>query len=828
MKNNDMPKSRYQHILLPGPSNVTEFTSVGSGGDKKSLPERDRKSHGEYLRGKLDQSWSEAEGEMVAFHAERHGVYLEFIRPTGFESTLKSLENLRKGIRLCNVRIEQVEQNDETQKEITYATVYIPNDERRFFFDKLEEYLTETPDNSKPKNAPLIESIDDIRNALLVESFWQDDKALIPKVEPQWCEVWLRDEEDNVVENFEQLLASHNIESKPESILFPERSVKLVKVSGKQLANLTLNSDNIAEYRRAKETSDFWISQTPSEQAKWVDDLLDRLEINMGSQVSVCILDTGVNNGHPLIAPILKNEDCQAINSAWGTHDHKGHGTLMAGLVAYGDLQGKLESITPVKLTHSLESVKILPPPKQGKNDPEFWGSITIQGISLAEIQNPNNKRITCMAVTAEDTRDRGRPTSWSAAIDKITSGATESDGEKRLIILAVGNIQDDNQLKNYPSAQITDSIHDPAQAWNALTVGAYTQFTDIINSEYSEYSSVAGKNQLSPFSTTSFVWEDKWPVKPEVVFEGGNVAVTKGGFVSRCEDLSLLSTSYKPLQKAFDIFEMTSAATAQAAHFAATTQSNYPNYWPETIKALVVHSAEWPDELKRQFARNESKTELKKVLNACGYGVPSLERALYCASNSLTLVAQAKIQPFGKNKTNEMHLYDLPWPKEILLGLGETPVEMRVTLSYFIEPGPGEIGWKDRYMYPSHGLRFELNSPTESIEEFVKRINKAAREKDEGKPGTSSPSSHWLIGANNRDKGSLHSDIWKGTAADLAESNKIAVIPRTGWWRKRNHLKKFNSKTRYSLIVSIRTPEEDIDIYTPVKVQISSIAIQV
>ncbi len=91
-----MPKSRYQHILLPGPSNVTEFTSVGSGGDKKSLPERDRKSHGEYLRGKLDQSWSEAEGEMVAFHAERHGVYLEFIRPTGFESTLKSLENLRK------------------------------------------------------------------------------------------------------------------------------------------------------------------------------------------------------------------------------------------------------------------------------------------------------------------------------------------------------------------------------------------------------------------------------------------------------------------------------------------------------------------------------------------------------------------------------------------------------------------------------------------------------------------------------------------------------------------------------------------------------------
>lgn len=49
-------------------------------------------------------------------------------------------------------------------------------------------------------------------------------------------------------------------------------------------------------------------------------------------------LDTGVSNGHPLIEPVLNTEDCQSVNPEWGSHDHDKHGTLMAGLSAYGSL----------------------------------------------------------------------------------------------------------------------------------------------------------------------------------------------------------------------------------------------------------------------------------------------------------------------------------------------------------------------------------------------------------------------------------------------------------------------------------------------------------
>lgn len=164
------------------------------------------------------------------------------------------------------------------------------------------------------------------------------------------------------------------------------------------------------------------------------------------------------------------------------------------------------------------------------------------------------------------------------------------------------------------------------------------------------------------------------------------------------------------------------------------------------------------------------------------------------------------------------MHLYDLPWPKDILSSLpDDAQVQMRITLSYFPEPGPGEIGWRDRYRYASYGLRFDVKSPSEEREEFLRRINMSERTEEEGHPHTQSASEHWVIGPNGRNRGSIHSDIWKGTAAELAASDVIAIYPVIGWWRERAHLGRWNKLGRYSLIVSISTTAEDIDIYTPV-----------
>ena len=567
------------------------------------------------------------------------------------------------------------------------------------------------------------------------------------------------------------------------------------------------------------------------EQAEWVADLLSRCHVDGDTDVSVCILDTGVNNGHPLLAPVLHDNDCLSVDPEWGVHDHdndtNGHGTRMAGTVAFGDLRRCLSNGGPVLLRHRLESVKILPPPPE-MHRPDLWGHVTAQGVSRAEIQAPERKRILCMAVTASDTRDQGRPSSWSGAMDQLAAGADTDDEVHRLIIVSAGNLTDRYNPADYPRSQCADSVHDPAHAWNVLTVGACTALDHIEDPTYAGYQPIAPKECLSPFSTTSVTWDKKWPLKPEIVMEGGNLAHDGAGFITECEELSLLSTFWKPTESHFYPFNMTSAATAQAAWFAGRIQSEYPSIWPETVRALIVHSAEWTETLKEKFLPpSPSKADKEKLLRVCGYGVPDLDRALFSASNALTLIAQAELQPFdrkdgGGYRTKDMHFYDLPWPRDVLLNLPlQTPVKMRMTLSYFIEPGPGEVGWKDRYRYASHALRFDVNSPGETREDFRKRINRAAREADEGRPDTSSAAGHWYFGSNARDKGSIHSDIWEGTAAQLADSHLIAVYPVVGWWRERAHLGRWGCRTRYAFVVSIFTPEENVDIYTPVANQV-------
>jgi hypothetical protein len=297
-------------------------------------------------------------------------------------------------------------------------------------------------------------------------------------------------------------------------------------------------------------------------------------------------------------------------------------------------------------------------------------------------------------------------------------------------------------------------------------------------------------------------------------------------------DDLDLLSTSKSFSIKPFDTINATSAATAQASWFAAQIAHLYPDAWAETLRGLIVHSSSWTPAMRSQM-NVRSNRELKNLLRVFGYGIPNLEKALYSTESALTFISQEVIQPFAfkskngkvttETETNDIHFYELPWPSEQLLELGNTDVKLRITLSYFIEPGAGAIGWKDRYRYASHGLRFELNKPNETSSAFKKRINKAAREGNEEVATGNSGSDRWAIGSNSRNNGSIHSDFWEGTAAELATCNLIGVFPVVGWWRERKHLGKVETPTRYSLIISLETPAINIDLYTIVNAMIET-----
>ena len=202
------------------------------------------------------------------------------------------------------------------------------------------------------------------------------------------------------------------------------------------------------------------------------------------------------------------------------------------------------------------------------------------------------------------------------------------------------------------------------------------------------------------------------------------------------------------------------------------------------------------------------------------GFGAPSLKRALRSLDNDVTMVIERTMQPFqgqGSDiKTKDLVLHRLPWPGAILEKLGAANVELRVTLSYFIEPNPGERGQTRRHGYASHGLRFEVKRSSESADAFIRRINAQA-----GTRATAPQDPSWELGHRLRNRGSLRADIWKGSAADLAARDAIAVYPTGGWWRENPSHKRGNSQVRYSLIVSLRTAET-VQLYNAIQTQIT------
>lgn len=781
-------------------------------------PARVRAAHAAYLEQALGAAVATARQHLdardPAIAEGERGFYLDFDVPADHQSALDGLENRQKKIEL--VAVKPPADGEETVR----ATVFVPEAQADYFAAKVEQYRAEETKNGNPKNQNLVARIDDVRLSA-VRSLFTDDEALYPPDGRQaWWEVWLR---DGKLPAFRTVAERLNVALKPHLVSFPERDVVLALADPATMARLVLHSDAVAELRAAKDTPSFFLDMRPVEQAEWAGDLVDRSTAPAALAPAVCILDSGATQGHPLIEPGLEPADQHAYDPAWGVGDSafwNGHGTMMAGVALHGDVEASLVTGEHLDLTHRLETVKVLPPNAQ--NDPELYGAVTEVGIGKAEAQAPRRRRVFCMAVTSSVGLGRGRPSSWSAAVDKLCYGG---GGGRRLMILAAGNIRDPILPAEYLDGNDLAEAENPCQAWNALVAGAYTDKITINHPDFADWDAVAPAGDLSPASRTSTIWDRQWPIRPDVVFEGGNFAHDGINPAEAIDDLQLITTHYRPTMRLFDSFGDTSAASALAANFSARIMAGRPELWPETVRALMVHSAEWTPAMRAWFNAAGSQAQKAALLRRYGWGVPDLDRALLSASNDATLMIEDALLPFRREKsqikTRDMHLHHLPWPRDELLALGDQDVELRVTLSYFVEPNPGERGWTRRHRYASHSLRFAVKRSLESLQQFRQRINRAAQSEEEGDVGAAAGGDGWLLGIV-RDRGSVHSDVWRGSAAALAERDAIGIFPVGGWWKEKPGLQRWDRSARYSLLVSIRAPEAEVDLYTAIENRIA------
>ncbi|MET3975030.1 S8 family peptidase [Cellulosimicrobium sp. 4261] len=833
-----MSERNRPHILIPSPPITEGFTPIGAGGREPRPFTGNRGSHGRRLKREFEQAWPEDQQE--------EGTTITFESFPGLQLALESLDPQGSGEQpeLLSVSTREVD-----GAAVQVATVFIPFGKKAYFLQRLEQYVATATDD-KAKNAKLVEGIRTIRRATIRE-LWTDPDELFPSFlgDSRWWEVWLRKRDGREQQRLSEYAAAHQLRTSDHYLGFNDRTVVLLKATANQLAETFEALDDIAELRQPHEVSSFLTELPASEQREWVEDLRSRLEVAGPDAPVVCVLDTGVQDAHPLLSDSLDGTDLHTADPAWAVRPIEAHGTEMAGLALYRDLSAALTSRVPIRLSHRLESVKILP--DRGENDGELYGAVTARAVDRPEISAVNRSRVFMLAVTAPVTggaADAGKPSSWSAAVDALAFGRAIDDTDPkltyldrdevrrpRLFVVSAGNIRDLRPGDDHLARSDTEPVEEPAQAWNALTVGAYSPHDDMAAapSDFAGWVPVAPRGELAPTSRTSVILDrKKWPFKPEVVADGGNAAVAPNATdIDTPPNLALLTTRLQRTGEGyFTTTRDTSAATAQVASIAAEIMAAYPTLRPETVRAMIVHSAEWTEAMRSQIdAVSSRKSEIGALLRRYGMGVPNATRATSSAIDALTLVAESQIHPFerdgsGEPKLCEMNLHELPWPAQQLEALGSANVRLRVTLSYFVEPNPSNRGWSGRYAYPSHGLRFTTKRAVESVAAFRERINKRARD-DSWLSTTSRPEGGWLFGADQQQApGSLHTDIWTGTAADLASKGAIAVYPVAGWWKRRPKLDQSELGVDYSLVVSIESPDVEVDLWTPVMQQITPV----
>lgn len=338
------PRDRF-HILVRQPATAEEYTSYASGRGSLRPPAPIREEHGRLLVEEaqgvavLARERRTATGSELGLRPTAEGLYITFESWPGFELELSTFDPLNAPPELVAVR-----EVGEGEEAVQLATVYVPEGSLSFFLGRFEQYTTEDTPTGKPRHANMVERIAGLRLAT-VEALWTDDPGGFPAPDDVvWWEVWLRVSDGREVDRLRIYASIAGLAISNRQLVFDNRVIVLVRASAQQLGSALDIIDDFAELRSAHTNASFFTHLSQIEQADWVDELVARTEPAPDEAPAACVLDTGVTRGHPLLEPSLGEADMHACDPGWGAHDHHGHGTAMAGVALYGDLNPLLRA----------------------------------------------------------------------------------------------------------------------------------------------------------------------------------------------------------------------------------------------------------------------------------------------------------------------------------------------------------------------------------------------------------------------------------------------------------------------------------------------------
>lgn len=387
----------------------------------------------------------------------------------------------------------------------------------------------------------------------------------------------------------------------------------------------------------------------------------------------LCIIDSGLTAGHPMIGPAVG--EATSASTGLGPADEHGHGTMVGGLALYGDVGSCIDAGAFVP-TLKLFSARVLN--AQGEFDDE-----TLVTTQMRKAIEYFREAYGCKVfnISLGDPRmpyTGGKLSSWAAILDTL---ARE---QGVVVVVSAGNYEyepvasetPDHHVTGYPQYLLTASakVLEPSTGCLVLTVGSLAESAALPPREAgrARFRVIAGENQPSPFTRSGPGIGGA--IKPELCEIGGNTAYdTTARNVDDIDELSVVSTHKDYASRLFGAQIGTSFAAPRVAHAAARLFAEFPKASANLVRALIASSAEVPEPCLDLL----EPIDKDAVLQLCGYGRPDLGRASLSAENRVLLHAEGLL-PFDR-----FHIYEVPIPEEFYSEKGER----RISVSLAFDP---------------------------------------------------------------------------------------------------------------------------------------------
>lgn len=457
---------------------------------------------------------------------------------------------------------------------------------------------------------------------------------------------------------------------------------------------------------------------------------IDVKDVNKGSipdsdSPAIIVFDSGVISGHPLLTNGMGDEisgeyliDPEKFENKYS--DDVGHGTGVAGISLFGDIKCRIESLNFDPQVYIL-SCKVLFKEEYGEtglfeakfSDRVLLQNQLLQGINYFTDKFPENQKV--INISFNDCKEfykLNHQTQIASFIDEI---ASESNC---IFIISAGNQELDFSLK-YPDALLEDNINvkitDPASSAYALSVGSIAQ--SYIQSGYQRLF-VPEKDFPSPFTRVGPGLNGM--IKPDLVECGGNYPMSdfSDSFPNEDAGIVTLNHNWTKEKKLFRFDIGTSYSAPMISYYAAHLWKKYPQFNANTIKALLISSAEYPSSRPKPLNVDiYSKTPPKasdrdNLLNVYGYGKPNFDYAITSELNHVCLLAEDTIS------INGIRFFEFFVPEEF----NSTKGKKIISVSLVYNP-PVRSTRKD-YLGLSLSFKLFKNTDAETIGESAKFID--------------------------------------------------------------------------------------------------------